>query len=450
MDKNRDLIRARMLEAPLFPLLLKTSVPSMLGLLIGVIYNLTDVYFIGLMRENAMTASIGIAFSYISLIQAIGFWFGYGSGNRMSRKLGEKNDIEAEKLSHAGLTLSVAASVILVSVSWAILDELVILIGGAATDRLFNLTSDYLKPIIISVPFTLYSITVYNQLRLCGYVNAAMAGLLIGMMSNVILDPILIFGLSMGFVGAGYASLLGQLISAVVLTVLVIKKSGLSIHFSFAVCTFSRIYHILVGGMPNFARQAISTVSLVLLNTIAASYGELTVAALTLSSRVLHLVYMLMVGWGQGFQPICAMNYGASRYDRVKKVFRLTVMTGTLFLLVSSLCFGLFAKEIISNFTKDANLIELSALILRIHITSLSLLCFFGVGGMLMQNVGLYSYAIAITISRQGYVFIPVLLALSTQFGQMGIFLTQPVSDVISFFISLYFVLRFFSSEQFK
>lgn len=176
------------------------------------------------------------------------------------------------------------------------------------------------------------------------------------MFFNIILDPLFIFGLNMGFVGAAYASLAGQVIASLILTWLGLKRVGIYLFFHPSFITKGRIYHILVGGAPHFARQGISTLSLVLLNLMAANYGETVIAAMTLSTRVLAFVYMLMIGWGQGFQPICAMNYGIGRYDRVRELFRLTVKTGTAFLILSGSLMALFAGFFVGILTQDGEL----------------------------------------------------------------------------------------------
>jgi len=328
--------RTAILNEPILPLLVKTSVPTIIGMMVMVIYNLTDTFFVGMLNNKSMTAAIGVVFSFMSFMQAIGFWFGYGSGNRMSKKIGEDEEQEAEILSSVGILLAIVIGILAAVLSWIFLVPLSRFIGGNASDNLLTFTMEYLQVIIISIPFGLYSITLYNQLRICGNVKDGMIGLLAGMVVNMVLDPVLMFGFKMGFIGAGYATLLGQIAGCIILTSLSRRNGNIAVDLKKAKWNKERVYHILAGGMPNFSRQSITSIALILLNAAAAKYGEGLIAALTISSRIAALAYMIMIGWGQGFQPICAMNYGARQHDRVKKAFQLTVAVGTVFLMLSA------------------------------------------------------------------------------------------------------------------
>ncbi|WP_341348919.1 MATE family efflux transporter [Fenollaria massiliensis] len=175
---QKELRRQKILSEPLLPLIVKMSVPTIVGMLIMVIYNLTDTFFVGLLNDKSMTAAIGVVFSFVSIIQAIGFWFGYGSGNIMSKKLGEQDEEEATIISSIGMAFSIISGFLIAIMSWIFISDLTKFIGGNASVNLFEFTTQYLKVIIISVPFSLYSITIYNQLRLCGNVKDGMIGLL--------------------------------------------------------------------------------------------------------------------------------------------------------------------------------------------------------------------------------------------------------------------------------
>lgn len=419
-----------------FPLLVKTSIPTIIGMLVMVIYNLTDTFFVGILNNGSMTAAIGVVFSFVSIIQAIGFWFGYGSGNIMSKKLGEEDYKEAENLSSIGMLLAIVSGVLIAIIFRIFILPLSRTIGGNASESLLNFTIEYLKIIIISIPFSLYSITLYNQLRLCGNVKDGMIGVLLGMITNMILDPILMFGFNIGFLGAGYATMIGQIISCIALTSLAKKNGNISVSLKKAKLNKERIYHILVGGIPNFSRQTITSVALVLLNRVAANYGESMIAALTISSRIIALAYMIMIGWGQGFQPICAMNYGAKKYDRVKTAFKLTVIVGTVFLTISAIGLYIFSEFLIKTMSNDNDVIYAGVKILKMQCITMPLLGYFTVSSMLMQNIGQYFWSLIISISRQGVFYIPLLYILTSLYGQFGIYLLQPISDLLSFILS--------------
>lgn len=438
-DKKEERRRA-ILNDPILPLLVKTSIPTIIGMLVMVIYNLTDTFFVGILNNKSMTAAIGIVFSFMSFIQAIGFWFGYGSGNIMSKRIGQGNEYEAEKISSIGILFALGFGILIAFISWIFISPLARFIGGSASESLMRFTVDYMRVIVLSIPFALYSMTLYNQLRLCGNVKDGMRGLLSGMLVNMALDPIFMFGLGLGFIGAGYATLIGQIVGTILLTRLSRKNGNIGVDLKKVRINKERVYHILAGGMPNFLRQSITSIALILLNISAARYGDGLLAALTISSRILALAYLIMIGWGQGFQPICAMNYGASQYDRVKTAFKLAVLGATAFLILSAFGLHIFAKELIMTMTKDSQVIAYTRKLLNLQCLTLPLLGYFALSSMLMQNIGKYFWSSIISISRQGIFYIPLLYILTGAFGQVGIYLLQPMADIMSFILAIFVV----------
>lgn len=450
-NNKKELRRKAILNDDLLPLLVKTSIPTIIGMLVMVIYNLTDTFFVGILNNKSMTAAIGIVFSFMSFIQAIGFWFGYGSGNIMSKKIGENEEKEAEIISSIGILFAIVIGILIAILSCFFVLPLSKFIGGSASENLLNFTVEYLKVIIISIPFGLYSITLYNQLRLCGNVKDGMIGLLIGMAVNIVLDPVLMFVFKFGFIGAGYATLIGQITGCIVLTNLSGKNGNIAVNLKKVRINKDRVYHILAGGMPNFSRQSITGIALILLNVVAAKYGDGVIAALTISSRILALAYMIMLGWGQGFQPICAMNYGAKQYDRVKKAFKFAVIGGTLFLIIAAILLYVFSEPLIKTMSNDNEVILVGSEILRMQCITLPLLGYFAISSMLMQNIGQYFWASIISISRQGIFYIPLLYILSNIFGEFGIYLLQPVADVLSFGLAVIVVRKIkFANDKCK
>ena len=450
-NNKKELRRKAILNDDLLLLLVKTSIPTIIGILVMVIYNLTDTFFVGILNNKSMTAAIGIVFSFMSFIQAIGFWFGYGSGNIMSKKIGENEEKEAEIISSIGILFAIVIGVFIAILSCFFVLPLSKFIGGSASENLLNFTVEYLKVIIISIPFGLYSITLYNQLRLCGNVKDGMLGLLIGMAVNIVLDPVLMFVFKFGFIGAGYATLIGQITGCIVLTNLSGKNGNIAVNLKKVRINKDRVYHILAGGMPNFSRQSITGIALILLNVVAAKYGDGVIAALTISSRIAALAYMIMIGWGQGFQPICAMNYGAKQYDRVKKAFKFTVVGGTLFLIMAAILLYVFSELFIKTMSNDNEVILVGAEILRMQCITMPLLGYFAISSMLMQNIGQYFWASIISISRQGIFYIPLLYILSNVFGKFGIYLLQPVADVLSFGLAVIVVRKIkFANDKCK
>ncbi|QSH92192.1 MATE family efflux transporter [Treponema medium] len=445
---SKEQRRFNILTKPIFPLLVKMSIPTIIGMLISVIYNVTDTFFVGQLHNRSMIAAIGVVFSFVSVIQAIGFWYGYGSGNAMSKNIGKHDYAEAEIISSIGIVIAIATGTVIAIAAYIFVVPLAKLIGGSASQDVLAFTVQYLKIIIISIPFSLYAVTVYNQLRLCGNVRDGMIGLLSGMLSNMVLDPLLMFPLKMGFIGAGYATLIGQIIGCIVLTALAQSRGNIPVSIKTAHYSKVCVYHILVGGLPNFSRQAITGAALVLLNVTAAKYGESMIAALTISSKIVAVAFMIMIGWGQGFQPICAMNYGAQQYGRVKRAFITTVTVGTIFLTAASIILFIFAEQCIHLMSNDNDVVTTGVSILRMQCFSLPLLGIFAVSSMFMQNIGNYFSALLISISRQGFFYVPLLYLLPAVYGKTGIYLLQPISDFLSFLFAVAVVYRWYRKNS--
>ena len=266
------------------------------------------------------------------------------------------------------------------------------------------------------------------------------------MLINMILDPVLMFVLKLGFIGAGYATLIGQIIGCILLSLSAIRNSKCSIKIKDVKFNIERIYHILAGGMPNFSRQGITSLSLVLVNKTAAAYGEGIIAALTVSSRVIALAYMIMIGFGQGFQPVCAMNYGAKKYRRVKEAFKTALIIGTLFLVFCAVVIFIFPVNFISIMSRDGEVILTGSKILRMQCITLPFLGYYAMSSMLMQNTGKYFNSLLISVARQGIFYIPLLYILTAFYGKFGIYLLQPSCDMLSFVLA--FVIMYKKSKD--
>lgn len=443
-EERREMI----ITAPLLPLLIHMAIPTIIGMLVTTIYSLTDTFFIGRLGNKSMTAAIGIVFSFVSFIQALGFWFGYGSGNAMSRKLGEKDISEAETISSTGIVLSLIVGIAFSMILLFIPDKLAAFLGGDASDALLSYSTEYLRVILPCVPFSVYGTTLYNQLRLCGNAKDGMVGLMAGMLANMILDPILIFGFQMGFIGAGWATLAGQALGSVILTFLSFRNGNIPVNLRKCNLRNGRLYHVLVGGLPNFSRQGITSVAAILLNMVAATYGEETIAALTITGRISALAYMAVIGWGQGFQPICAMNYGAKKYDRVRNALKISCSVGTFFLILAAIFLAVFAEPACSLMTKNTEVLSPSVVILRLQCISLPLMGIYALSSMFTQNIGKYYTALLISVARQGIFYIPLLfllpnlLAMTGANSALGLYLVQPVADITATILGAVFMVR--------
>ncbi len=420
----------RLTKAPLMPLLIKMAIPTMIGMMVNAIYNMTDTYFIGKLNRADWTAAIGVVFSYLSIIQAIGFWFGYGSGNYIARQLGKKERGEAERMAVTGFVISLAAGMILMIISLFFIKPLALLLGAGATDEMLTASISYLKIIIFSVPFMLGANVLYNQLRLQGNARDGMIGLLAGMILNMILDPIFILAMHQNVAGAALATCIGQITGFLILLCLVGKHGNVPVNFRCICICRTYLFEIIAGGAPNFCRQGISSLAAILLNQAAGLYGSAVVAAIAISSRILTMGYALVIGFGQGFQPVCAINYGAKNYERIKKAFLYECIVATVFLTITSIVMYLYAQPIIGLFTEDKQIMEISNRILQAQCLVWPFMGVYILIGMLLQNIGRFLDATLVTIGESGIFFIPAILILPELWGFDGIVWAKPAAGI--------------------
>ena len=440
-DVKREEKLRKITSDPVYPLLVKMAVPSMVGMIVSTVYSMTDTYFVGKLDNVDLTASVGIVYSFVSVIQAIGFWFGYGSGNHISGSLGKKDVDTAERMAATGVLLAVITGLLIILSGIPLLDCLSVLLG-AETGELHKATVRYLRITIITVPFMLVSNVRYNQLRLSGAGSDSMTGLLIGMLLNMILDPVFILVLKMDVAGAALASLIGQAAGCLVLFLRMGRNGNIGIKLKSADLSLANIKKILWGGAPNFCRQGISSISSVMLNNAGAIFGNYAIAALTIAVRISYIAYGLVIGFGQGFQPICLVNYGAKKYDRIKKAFLYALATVSVFLVISVGIIYLKSDYLVRHFTSDPDVSELAVRMIHAQCYVMPFMGFYILCGMFLQNIKQFGKATIVTISENGTFLIPFVLILPRVMGLEGLIYCRPVSSIAALLLSLFIGIR--------
>ncbi len=428
--------------AKLYPLLWEMAIPAILGMIAISIYSVADTYFIGKLNKTHLTAAVGIVFSFVSIIGAIGFWFGYGAGNYIARSLGQKKYKEAEKMASTAFVISIMTGIMITVLGLLFLKPLAVFLGGSASENTLVSTVEYLRIVLFSVTFTLCANVLYNMLRLSGSGSDAMIGALVGVMINIILDPIFIFWFNLGIKGAGYASLMGQFIAFVLLLLLTRKDGNINVIINRNLFDVSYVKKILLGGLPNFSRQLVSSMSLILFNHVAGLYGEEAIAAVTIVLRVLTVLYAFGIGFGQGFQPICAINYGAGNYARVKMAFRYALITMTIYFVVISLLLYFKSKDIVLLFTAETKVARTASTMLFYQSSVVSFMGVYILIGMMLQNIGQFVKATLVTIAENGIFLIPILLIVPPLYGFKGFLLVRPLSSVLALVFSVFIGVR--------
>ena len=421
-------------EAPVEPLICKMAVPTIISMLITSIYNMADTFFVGWLGTSA-TGAVGVVFPLMALIQAVGFFFGQGSGNYISRQLGAQHREEAERMAATGFFSALAAGAVIMVIGLVCHTPLCRLLG--ATDTILPYALDYMCIILVGAPWITAALVLNNQLRLQGNATYAMVGLVSGGVLNIALDPLFIFVFDMGIAGAAVATILSQFISFCLL--LGVRLSGgIQIRLRLFSPSRKRFLALAGGGVPSLCRQGLASIAVTCLNTAARPYGDAAIAAMSIVTRVSQFAGSAMIGFGQGFQPVCGFNYGARKYDRVSRGFRFCVKISTAALVLLAVVGWIFAPQVIAIFrADDPEVIRIGAATMRWQCISFPLIGWSTMCNMLLQNIAMTVRASIVAAARQGLFFIPFALILPIFFGLQGVQVCQAVSDVCAFFLAI-------------
>lgn len=424
-----------MTTQPVEKLVCRLAVPTIISMLITAFYNMADTYFVSKIGTSAAGA-VGVVFSFMAIIQATGFLFGHGSGNYISRRLGAKKPEEAEEIAATGLCFAFLTGVLIAAMGLLFIYPLVRFLG--ATDTISPYATEYLKYILIGAPFMMSSLVLNNQLRFQGNAAYGMIGICTGAVLNIILDPLLIFTFRMGIAGASIATAISQLISLCILFILCNKKGIVKILFRNFNPSIANLTEILKGGLPSLFRQGIASIATICLNQLAGAYGDAAIAAMSIVSRVGMFAGSALIGFGQGFQPVCGFNYGAKLYGRVRRAFVFCCKVASIVLTILAVLGFYYAGQIISVFkTGDEQVTIIGMSALRWQCLTLPLMGIIILCNMMLQTIGKALKASIVALARQGLFFIPVLLILAPALGLFGIKIAQPISDLLAFIISV-------------
>ena len=430
MEEKQEQKFRQMTEEPVGQLICRLALPCIISMLVTAFYNMADTFFVGMLKSNSATGAVGVVFSLMAIIQAVGFFFGHGSGNFISQELGKHNYEEASNMAATGFFSALAAGLLICVLGQIFLEPLAYFLGS--TDTILPYAKAYLRVILIGAPWMTASLVLNNQLRFQGSAAYAMVGIASGAVLNIGLDPLLIFVFGMGVAGAAWATIFSQFVSFCLLLIGCTKGGNLHIHISRVQLKWSYYAMIIKGGLPSLARQGLASVATICLNQAARSYGDAAIAAMSVVQRIMMFGASAMIGFGQGFQPVCGFNYGARLYHRVKEGFWFCVKTSTVFLFAVGTLGFIFAPQLVALFRDDPQVIAYGATALRFQCVTF---CFQGwvvMSNMMLQTIGRTAPATFLAMARQGVFFIPLVWILSAAFGMLGIQMTQTVSDCLT------------------
>ena len=426
-----------MLNAPVSRVIPRLAVPTIISMLITAIYNMADTFFVSQLGTSA-SGAVGVIFSAMAIIQAVSFMMGMGTGTNVSQALGAGDEERAKRYASTGFFTAFGIGVVIAILCLSNIDWLVRFLG--ATETIAPYAKDYATYIFYAAPFMMCSFVMNNLLRFEGLAIYGMVGITTGGILNMLLDPLFIFGFGMGTAGAAVATALSQLVSfSILLFMCNTRPDAIHIspkHFKPTASMYGRILYI---GFPSLGRQGLASVSTIILNTAAGIHGDAAIAAMSIVTRFIMFVNSSVIGFGQGFQPVCGFSYGAGKYSRVREAFRFCVKVSTILLLVLACCSMLLSEQIVALFRRDDPLvIAIGTKALRLQLCTLPLWGFIVMGNMLTQSIGYGLRATLLSTARQGIFLIPLLLALPPLLGLTGIQIAQPISDVCTFVFTLF------------
>ena len=423
-----------MTEAPVGKTILQLSLPNTVGLLVIAAYSLADSFFVSALG-TAAGAAIGVVFPLPVLMQAVGYTLGLGAGSRLSRALGKKDRESASALCASAILWSLILGC---GISFlGLWKEEALLRFFGASDEVMPLSLAYLTPLLWAVPFLCLTFVLSQLLRAEGLATYSMIGLATGSICNIVLDPILISGVGMGIAGASTATLISQILSAVILmSAYIFRKSHLQPFGKISWRVFSLFGKICVTGLPSLFRQGLAGVATILINHAARAYSDAAVLALSLVARVFLLVFSLCLGIGQGMMPVVGYSHGADNQERQTDAYRFATRLASATMFAISIPLMIWAPEVIGIFRDDGEVIKIGAFALRAQCAVLFTHGLVTCTILYLQAVGRAFLGTFLAAARQGFFFLPLVFLLPMKFGLLGLCLAQPMADALTFLLA--------------
>ena len=423
-----------MTGAPVRGLILALCLPAVISNLVTTAYNLADTYFIGRLGTS-QSGAIGIAYSVMTVFQAFGFFFGNGSGNSMSRELGKRNNERAARLLAVGFCGAVLGGLALAILGLSTLPHLVVVLGSTPTISPYAIA--YLTPILIAAPMVCGSFALNGLLRYQGLSLYGMIGLVSGALLNFIVAPLLIFVAGLGIAGAGIATAVCQTISFIILVTFAVRRGVVRLDLRNGKPDMLLVREIIGGGMPSLLRQGAGSLATTCVNLAANPFGDAVIAAMAIVMRVMLAINSIIIGLGQGFQPVCGYNYGAGLCRRVKEGYWFCVRLSTIALVIIAVAVAVLAPDIIGLFRSDPQVIAVGTVALWMQCCTVPLNGFAMMSNMMQQTMGKTVIASFVAVCRLGLFLAPAALILAHCFGVPGVQAAQSVSDIISFIVTV-------------
>ena len=414
----------------------KMALPSVFGLMVSVVYNLADTFFIAQSNDTALIAGVSLCAPVFTALMAFGNIYGQGGSSLISRLLGQDDREGTGRVSSFCFYVALTTGVVLAVLMMLFRVPLLGILG--ATAETMPYAEAYYTVLAIGAPATVLNFIHSNLVRCEGMATQSMIGSIGGTVINIILDPILITTVGWGARGAAIATIVAQVIALMWQFKLFSNKEEL-LHFHRGIFRLKRkiVFDSLAIGMSPFLMNLASCFIVILINQGLKRYGgDLAIGAFGIVNRLVFVFVMIVLGLNQGMQPIAGYNFGARQYPRVTQVLKLTIIGATI-VTTTGFLLGVFIPElIVSIFTSDAELIRLSAEGYRIVVMFFPIVGFQMVTSNFFQSIGMAGKAIFLSLTRQMLFLVPCLLILPHFYGQTGVWVSMPASDLAASIVS--------------
>ncbi len=418
-------------RAPIPKAYMKMALPVVMGMIVTLVYNLVDTYFIALTGNTNLIAGISLCAPLFTLLLAIGDIFGIGGSSVISRILGSHNVEDARKKSVLCFYISILTGIVFTVFMLALKKQVLDILG--TTDETIWYADQYYTPLILGSALVIFSLVPSNLLRAEGMAFESMIGSIIGTVVNIILDPIFIFALGLGAAGAAIATVIGYIFTCSFFVFVICKKSKvLSLDIKKLDINIKDLGAVLAIGLPSSITNLMQTVGITMTNRFLKPYGDENIAIMGIVLKIVNIALLVIVGLAFGGQPLIGYNYGAKLKDRLKKIlgFGFLVAGGTgVFFLIS---LSVFAKWIISRFLSDPSMIASGAAMLRMQLLGIPFMGICLIVICTFQSTGKAVGAFVLSACRQGIVFLPVMIIMSRIFGLTGVISAQFAADLFT------------------
>lgn len=428
--------RNMMLNEPVYKIIPKMAIPTIVAFLINSIYSLADTFFVSGLGTNA-TAAVSVNASLDQLIMMCGSMLALGANSYIARLLGQGNEKKASRVLSTAFFLAAAVGSVLMILGSVFMVPMVRMLGATPTCEQYSV--DYATYVLLAAPFMATSFVMNQCLRSEGSATLSMIGMGFGGVLNCVLDPIFIFGFDMGVAGASLATAISKVVSFVILVFpYITKRSMLRLSIRNFQLSMDILGNIVSVGSSSMFRSGLAVVAGILLNDMAGNISDSVLAGIGVSTKVMMFPFSIILGFGSGFQPVVGFNWGARRYDRVKQCYDFSSWVALIGAVVMAVGIAVFSDQIVKVFAgTDPEMLEIGSLCIRLQCIALPIHAWVTVVNMLCTGLGNAVGAFVLATARQGTCMVPVLFPLAHYFGAYGLSSVQAVADFLTLILAI-------------